>query len=656
MTDTPPLYPAAGLIDCRVRLGDVAVAYGEPSDARTAPYALSGLSVEWGRSTTVEQPGPSSCRFTIADPVGDQVAGVRAYVGQTVTVTAATDVPGAPTVSTHHDPTWSSWPAGPLGAAGTISPSTAAAVIDTAGPSGRRSVRIDMPMTGPGGIATVLRIPPRPFVAAGTAPAAWDAVPKMTPGETWRAGLSLWLPVGVVAFVYPMSYSAPWRGTGRRIAWRGRGDQPLVVQTTSAETWTTVTDYLQTPDDPGWLGLEVELWDTADALWSGRPAGETYDTTLARTYLQLGQAWLDDVQLLAPAAGTRQEVSVFAGRITDVAARYSPGAGMSLVDVTAADFIADLGNVFIGDQPWPAETVQARMQRILALAGVAMTLLVDPRPAAIVVGARDVDRRSAAELLADTASSVDAVLRAAVHPVTGPYVRVEDPGGRPALRQLALGAGGVVTIVPVAAPAGATVLPADLVEMDGTEWQQSVADVVNRVQVSWQEQTNPPTERFVTMTDDPARGRLGERSATLSTDLTTSAAAQAVAQQLLARLSDSSWRIAGLAVDTTRQTLDTERIATLVPLLDGTARIGRPLQLTGVPQWWPGPATDLALYLEGATLTHDAGCWRLDLVTSSPNGLGQSAAYYDLPDSTSWSYSSFPPELNYSDLTGVAGP
>lgn len=47
--------------------------YADGSTVNDDPVALSGLTVNWGRSNTLDQPSPSTCSFTIADPLGGTV-------------------------------------------------------------------------------------------------------------------------------------------------------------------------------------------------------------------------------------------------------------------------------------------------------------------------------------------------------------------------------------------------------------------------------------------------------------------------------------------------------------------------------------------------------------------------------------------------------
>jgi hypothetical protein len=46
---------------------------GQPGEDPGNPFAVSGLSIQWGRDTTLDQPGPAQCTFTVLDPPGGTV-------------------------------------------------------------------------------------------------------------------------------------------------------------------------------------------------------------------------------------------------------------------------------------------------------------------------------------------------------------------------------------------------------------------------------------------------------------------------------------------------------------------------------------------------------------------------------------------------------
>lgn len=73
---------------CELWIDGVRFADGQPTEPDTAPVALSGLTVTWGRDSTLDQPKPSTCTFTIMDPPGGARFDTAIYLGSTVQVRA----------------------------------------------------------------------------------------------------------------------------------------------------------------------------------------------------------------------------------------------------------------------------------------------------------------------------------------------------------------------------------------------------------------------------------------------------------------------------------------------------------------------------------------------------------------------------------------
>ena len=344
---------------------------------------------------------------------------------------------------------------------------------------------------------------------------------------------------------------------------------------------------------------------------------------------------------------------MFSERVTNLeAAKWDDGTGGPLLKVTAADFVADLDNRDVGDEPWAVEAMGDRFNRILELAGMPVTADIDPSVYGIPVSWRDVDNQATTGLLQDLATTVDAVMWSAVHQTTGAYLRVEDPSGRVSLYRLEL-VDGVVTVVQVSE--GGTVLSACDVLRDPIEFVQDVSDITTRAAVSWLEQTvdeqGQPgtTEHTVTVIDADLEAQYGTRRISVTTELQAQADAVDVANRLMARLTESGWRASGFTVDDD----DLDQAAVLLALLDGTSRIGLPVRVTDLPPWSPaGP--ELPVYLEGGRYQFDDGRWVLDLDVSSARGQGQSVTWAEL-DPT-WTWDQVDPELTWSGVYGVAGP
>jgi hypothetical protein len=103
----------------------------------------------------------------------------------------------------------------------------------------------------------------------------------------------------------------------------------------------------------------------------------------------------------------------FAGHVTDLAVRpeRNVSTGLQLVSITAVSPRARLGRLFVGDDPWPAESDAERAGRILSLAAARGALVTGEHDAGTVtVLGRDVDRLVALGLLDELAADSGGVL------------------------------------------------------------------------------------------------------------------------------------------------------------------------------------------------------------------------------------------------------
>lgn len=631
-------------ITCTVRIDGVRVADGTAGDAEDAPTALSGLSMDWGRDSTMDQPNPSTLGFLLADAPGGVAFGDVVHVGSRVEVTA--------TGTTYPDPTAPSWPDPGFEAAGpnatdlrnmTVTRTTARVH------AGAQALALTRPPKTLGSKQGSVILAPAPFAAPGTDPGAWDAIPATSPGQRWTFGAALLVPPGATVTVRPVLFSGPYAN-----AWTVPASPALTVTGDTSATWRVVSGVV-VPDVAGaWVGLAVEVypwgaaWDAVATTWNGLPAGLTWNDA--------GTVYLDDVAVMAPAAGTASTVLVFAGRVTDLELSYDDAIPAPLLKVTAVDFTADLDNIDVGDTPWAAEALSARVARILAASMPGVVADIDPSVASIMVSWRDVDRQSAGGMLAELAASVDGILWSATHQVSGPYLQLEDPAARPPAQVLALD-GATVRVVP--ADAGDLVLSACDQEQDPVTWVQAVGDVATRTAVTWLEEgvdagATIVTERTVTQVDAARETAWGVRAVALSTQLRTAVDATAVAARILARTA-LGWRVDGVNLDDalTEPGADPAvEVSRLLGLLDGTTRNGALLQLADLPAWAPGAPVD-NVYVEGGRYLFEDGRWVLDLVVSDARGIGPSARWNDLPTSAAWSWNAFDPGIAWDELTGV---
>ena len=268
----------------------------------------------------------------------------------------------------------------------------------------------------------------------------------------------------------------------------------------------------------------------------------------------------------------------------------------------------------------------------------------------------DVDNQPAATLLAEYAQGVDGVLWSATHATTGPYLWIENPVARAQVGELAL-EGALVVIVYVDEDRGTTSLDGCLLPVEPITWVRDVSDVVTRVDAQWSEQTvddaglPAPTDHTVTVEAEPAvLTKHGVRRYSVTTHLTTEAAADEVAQRILNRSASLEWRTTGLELDlhVTPPATGLE-VANVLDLLDGSSRLGRGLVVEDATMW-PGADT-IGLYLEGGSYTFD-GAWRLALNGSSHTGMGASVQWGELD--VAWAWNEFDPAIRWFDLYGVA--
>jgi hypothetical protein len=624
-------------VTCEVLLDGVRLPDGSPGDDLSNPVGLSGLNVAWGRSTVVDQPDPATCTLRILDRPGGQSFLSLVRTGTRLTVNASGIVYPDPTTSTFLDPGFETTAlAAPTGAA--------AAASTRRAHTGARSLQL-LPSDPTRRWSVIL--PPAPFQpASGGDPAAWDAIPTTSRGQTWSVGASVFAPPGAFVQLRPVRFTAPTLGAAQVVG--------APVSATGAGAWAMLSGPYVPDVDGAWVGVQVTAYPTGPR-WSDLPPALTWATLDPTwTWQDYAATYVDDVRVLAPAAGTERAVQVFDGRVMNLAVAWDAAAKGSVVEVTAADFTADLDNRDVGDEPWAVETMAARFGRILTLAGLPITAVIDDTVAGTLVSWQDVDAQPAAGLLRDLAASVDATMWPAVHPITGAYLRVEDPSARPSVRVLVEDGGGIVRIV----TAGGRDLSACDVLREPVSWVQSVSDVSTRAVVTWQEQTldgegHPaPTERTETAVDAAGEAELGTRRISLSTLLQDQAAARAVAERLLARTTFEDWRARSLTVDDLQLSGTEENKSLLLDLLDGTSRIGLPIQVVDLPEW--APVSDLGAYVEGGSLDYEGGRWIVAATLSRATGQGTSATWDDL-DPT-WTWADFDPAITWADLNGAGVP
>lgn len=621
-------------VTCTVYVDGTRVADGSSSDElEDSPTALSGLQVTWGRDTTVDQPGSSQCQFTLMDPPGGQGFTDILRVGTTVDVAAGGIL--------HPDRNTSVWP-DPSFETGVVpgvfenreDPIATYTVTSDDAATGSRSLRIGYPAEA-AGRQIMLQIAPAPFVPAGSDPAAWSVTPTASPGERWTIQATIKVPTGMSASYRPALFYNPYDERDFDAA------GGIAATIAGNDDWQTPDPYTFTYAKAAgaWIGL---------ILWFTPPAGSA-----------AGEVLIDDVTIIAPAQ-THRDVLVFSGRVTALESSWDDQADTPIVKVSAVDFNAELDNADVGDEPWPVEALDARFQRILDLTELGIPAAIDQTASGTLVSWRDVDSQPAGGLLAELASSVDAVLWSATHQISGPYLSLEDPSNRPAARVLEADSDGIVRIVDSEdlGGAGLPISACDVLRDDVT-WTQDTQDVITRVGVTWRQQGTDDdgqpitTDVTVTVIDAALEKLYGLRRMSLSSQLQSAEDATIVAERILARFSADDWRASGLTIaDAYIDDATTDDVAMVLNLLDGTVRNGLAIALTDLPDWGPlGPT--VPIYLEGGTYTFQDGYWVLALNVSNASNLA-TVAWDDL-DPT-WTWDQFDPDITWDDLRGVGGP
>jgi len=611
------------------------VQHPAPEDLR--PVALSGLSVTWGRATTVDQPEPSTASFDVMDPAGGASFLGLLYVGAAVDIRSAAEVDAPDTLPINADTSFELVTPGTVPATWEPKSGTVAAATTAQAYRGAQSIRMTR---GPLSSTADVAIRPAP---RSTDPSAWDHLPPMRTGERWAVDAAVLAPAGVKVYITPTGFTGPNAdSTGLQGRVTGYSDGGWMFMEARLTVQEAIAGW--------WLGEQLTFhflnWESSTGSWADQVG----------SWVDQETAYVDDVAILAPAsAGTvRRDVVVFSGRITDVDAGWDDGVGGVVCRVVAADFTADLANRVVGDVPWPVQSVTDRTAAILAAAGSDVPISIAPTLAPALMSWLDVDAQPALPLLQDVATSVDGVLWSAVHLDTGPYLYLADPAVLSALYTLQLGDAGLVEVVPLMAADNVIALDACELLRDPVVFRQAASDVSTRVVVSWQDQTvddqgNPaPTERSVTLIDPVDEQALGVRRVAVSTLLTTDVAATGVAERILGRLRRQSWRASGLVLESAWA--DPSQVGAVMDLLDGTRRLAAPILLSNLPDWAPTGGT-IPLYLQGGRYQYTDGAWTLDLVTASAQSQGTSLPWADLDPA--WNWTEFDPAVAWSDLIGV---
>ena len=548
--------------------------------------ALDRLTIAWGRDNAATQPAAATCtaRF-FAD---DAASAMQTYtIGRTVTVSSdiTTYTTGTPIEL-------------PLAAATAFEGSIESGAIHSDPDSSRD-------------IATII-CPP---AAHSDNPAAWDEMPAAVAGTQWTLTADISLPTQGVMSIFPTYFHGPAAQPtyGTRVArtdTSGSVSASWIIPASAAGTWVGIA-FQFAPTGPA--------WKTSPQAWNSDARASIRRVTLQRP---------------REAAPIRAEV--FAGTITDISLEFDEEARRPVLSLTAADTLADLEHVYLGGEVWETEPLQSRINKITRglPSSIAPNIVIDPVPAARTLIWEDVDNQSAATLLKSAATSAGAVMWAATHKTTGPYIRMEDPSTRGALGIISLVNGKIKT---TALKAAYSLSASQLLRAGALT--QSNSDAASVARLTWKQPgidsdgRRTSTDRTITIEDRDLVRRIGYRTVSLSTSLAVQSQAEAAASRLFRSYLPGGFAIPQLTWDT-RVHPDKTQPDTLAALLDATRRLGLMLSVTDLPEWYP--ARTITTFIDGGRYTYEKQRWSLELNATTTVATGRGLTWNQLPPGLTW--------------------
>ena len=538
------------------------------------PTALDGLSISWGRTSIVDQPETSTLSMDIALPTAQAAAMVDTItVGSTVEVTAVQTDPIPPLLiikdATHR---------------------TVTGATVTGGPEELRLTVIDS--------SCYVTLRPAAWLTSGR----WTNTERVRVAADYLFTADLSVTTGYVVSIRPVFHTSAV--STDPVEYGDWQEIPYFTGTQSVAL-TLRPDRRQIGK---WISLEIEF--AANSSWSG-------------VELRLTNPKLTRL------TSTSAIADVFTGRITDTHVQYNQRLDRPVLQVIAADVSAPLSNTRIGGDPWPKETATKRVERILTAAGSSQAAEFLGAPSTLQLAAVDIDSQPAWALLQGVADSTGTILWIA------DTLWYEDPSNRASLYRFTVPTTGPAYLEVSAA--AAVKLPAGVFDRNSARVQRNPGDVATEATVRWADLEARDGEmvrvdREVTVHNHALAAQIGVHQISVSTDLTTAAAAQDLAGDLLALAAPAGFFLTGLTWDTRVPQTDAAQVITA---LDARARIGLPLIITNVPEWVPGSPA-LPVYLEGGNYTYQRGRWILDLITSKTSLSAPSIAWADLPAALTW--------------------
>lgn len=586
---------------CTVYLDGEAFADDKTSLENQATTVLGGLTVKWGRSTRLDQPGPTTLTAMIALPPKASTSEMgRIAPGKRITVTATGKA--APKTSTTD-----------------LAPSTWDSTLHIN--------RTDLSVNLTQGTATVL-MPPRAFPTS-TDPASWNTLPAIAPGQRFTTALPLTVPPSYTITIAPAYWEEPAKDSYYP-------DATVSSHLGASTAFTTSTTELSWSAPPSAHGTRIGLvltitgtglrWQKHTETWEQSP----------QTWADYQLLKIDTVPSIHSDLSGQSVATVFDGAITSAVAKWDDKLARPVLSVTAADVITTLANCMVGADPWPTETVSARLDRIITASGLSLTVVADPRPAQTVVRAQDADAVGLVDLIKDAATSAGAILWPSAAYGLGEYLHLEDQTKRKALYRLIVPTTDAAFIE--ADPGAGNQLPAGALPRDSVQVLRDTTDLATQVVVKWEsavpdEDGGVLWESHDVIAKDSERiAQYGTRTLSVSTGLTSQADAQELADYLLAQTTPGGWTIPGAVMSDKRPALPA---STLMASLDASTRIGLPLTISECPDWIPGAPT-LAVYLDGGTITRRLGHWEHELTLTRSTTATDSIAWIKVPESLTY--------------------
>lgn len=551
----------------RITAGDQGGTINSTADRYpTTVTVLDGLTVTWGRESVVSHPDPSSMTATIAlvDTVPDWLR-----VGALATVTAVAQseeqqrsymelLPWRARLDAgwHQQVT----PDPPVATAGHRP------VFDLAGADSQTGWFI-----APG-------VQPPSYISE---PTQWAANAKTTAGAPVTFTITVPRLTGATVRVVPLAYRRP--GGPYTIA----TDTAIELSPATYQADTTEYTGTWTPEESGlYVGAHLRIQLHTAPAWTAIPRERTWKAAPGAWADAGCRATVTNIHVTGTSGhATMRDVEVFTGRVQSLRIDWSDTLARPTARITAVDRIADLNGTYIGDTPWPEESWKLRAKRILTQAlGFSSSMEGDVSTWLGTMRPRDVDHRSAGELMRNTLASVAAT----IYPISWTKWRI--------IPFIYKGSDQSITI------------PGSAILRDGVQVSTDESANISTIQATYftvtydeKKKVKDIVERTVTRKTTPANDA-PPRSIKVKTELARLSEASELTRTIGTYMNANQWVISDLSVKHDRISEDA-----LMRLLSTVERIAQQVLLTGLPRWFPAPKVRGIVI--GGSLTMRRGHW-----------------------------------------------